>query len=184
MNRRPAAKIPDWRQVLAALAGADARRIYAQIVLDAPPAEIGAGLSGARRDRAAAVLLAAGLVERADGGRLVASQTVFREVLARQTMGRATGGIGRFLHAGRIERYPANPAERRELLAWIVSQMVQPGEELTERQINERLLQYTDDVPLLRRYLVDFGLLVRTRSGSVYSRPAARHTATSADKAQ
>jgi hypothetical protein len=33
-------------------------------------------------------------------------------------------------------------------------------------------LSYTDDVVLLRRYLVDFGLLERTASGSSYSRPA------------
>jgi len=184
MSRKPAGKIPDWRQVVAALAGADSRRIYAQIVLDTPVDGVGTGLAAARRDRAVAALLAAGLVERRDEGRLVASETVFREVLARQTMGRATGGVGRFLHAGRIERYPANPAERRELLAWIVGHVVRPGEELTEKQINERLIQYTDDVPMLRRYLVDFGLLHRTRSGSAYFRPAGRDTAAPADKAE
>jgi hypothetical protein len=62
--------------------------------------------------------------------------------------------------------------------------VVRHGENLTEQQINERLLQYTDDVPLLRRYLVDFGLLGRTRSGSAYFRPAERDTATVPDKAQ
>ena len=41
-----------------------------------------------------------------------------------------------------------------------------------ERQVNERLLNYADDVVLLRRYLVDFGLLERTASGSSYRRPA------------
>ncbi|NKX56624.1 DUF2087 domain-containing protein [Arthrobacter sp. E918] len=160
--------------MVAALAGADARRVYAQIVLGAPPGEVGAGLPPARRERAIAALLAAGLVEGRDGGPFAASETVFREVLARQTLGRATGGIGRFLHGGRIERYPANQAERRELLAWIAGQVLRPGEDLTEQQVNERLLQYTDDVPLLRRYLVDFGLLQRTASGSAYFRPAGR----------
>ncbi|MFD1212520.1 DUF2087 domain-containing protein [Arthrobacter sp. GCM10027362] len=184
MDRYPEEASPDWRRVCAALAGMDARRTYAQIVLGAPPGEIGAGLKPARRDRAIATLLAAGLVERAAGGSLVASETVFREILARQTLGRDTGGIGRFLHDGRIERYPANLAERRRLLAWIVAQVVRRGEDLTEQQINERLMQYTDDVPLLRRYLVDFGLLERTRSGSSYSRPADADTAAVADKAQ
>jgi len=184
MSRTPAAKTPDWRQVMAALAGADTRRVYARIVLGTPADDVGAGLAPARRDRAVAALLAAGLVERRDDGALAASETVFHEVLARQTMGRATGGVGRFLHRGRIERYPANPAERRELLAWIVGHVVRPGEELTEKQVNERLIQYTDDVPLLRRYLVDFGLLHRTRSGSAYFRPAVRDTAAPADKAE
>lgn len=72
---------------------------------------------------------------------------------------------------GRIERYPANKAERRDLLAWIVSDAITAGEDLTEKQVNERLLSYTDDVVMLRRYLIDFGLLERTRSGSSYSRP-------------
>jgi hypothetical protein len=44
-----------------------------------------------------------------------------------------------------------------------------PGGELTERQVNEWLLAYTDDVALLRRW--DFGLLERTRPGSSYARP-------------
>jgi hypothetical protein len=81
-------------------------------------------------------------------------------------------GVDRFLRLDRIDRYPASAADRRELLAWIVGQAIQPGEDLTERQVNERLLSYTDDVVLLRRYLVDFGLLQRTASGSSYSRPA------------
>jgi hypothetical protein len=44
------------------------------------------------------------------------------------------------MRLGRIERYPANMTERRELLAWIVSEAIEPGEHLTEKQINERLL--------------------------------------------
>src|SRR4051794_41568049 len=102
MSRKPAGKIPDWRQVVAALAGADSRRIYAQIVLDTPVDGVGTGLAAARRDRAVAALLAARLVGRRDEGRLVASETVFREALARQTIGRAPGGVRRSL--------PARPA--------------------------------------------------------------------------
>ena len=74
------------------------------------------------------------------------------------------------MRLGRIERYPANMAQRRELLAWIASEAIQAGEKLTEKQVNERLLSYTDDVVTLRRYLIDFGLLRRTPSGSSYSR--------------
>jgi hypothetical protein len=62
--------------------------------------------------------------------------------------------------------------ERRELLAWIVSEAIEPGEHQTEKQVNERLLSYTDDVVMLRRYMIDFGLLERTASGSSYSRQA------------
>ena len=42
---------------------------------------------------------------------------------------------------------------------------------LTEKELGERLGEFADDVAVLRRYLVDFGLLIRTRSGSTYSLP-------------
>ena len=99
------------------------------------------------------------------------SDTVFRELLTQPRRLPKTG-VDRFLRLGRIERYPANAAERHGLLAWIAGQAFRPGEDLTEKQVNERLLSYTDDVVLLRRYLVDAGLLQRTASGSSYSRPA------------
>ncbi|CCQ45909.1 conserved hypothetical protein [Pseudarthrobacter siccitolerans] len=130
-----------------------------------------AGSKDQRRNRAIAALLEAGLVERNAAGGLVAPEAIFRDLLAQQPRRQAKTGVDRFMRLGRIERYPANVAERRELLAWIAREAIGPGEILTERQVNERLLGYTDDVVLLRRYLVDFGLLERTASGSSYSRP-------------
>jgi hypothetical protein len=161
---------PHWRRVMAALANRDARTAYAQIVLgeDALP-----GVMDQRRTRAINVLLEAGLVGRTGNDGLEASEALFRELLSRQPKRQPKTGVDRFMRLGRIERYPANSAERRELLAWLVGEAIQPGEELTERQVNERLLGYTDDVVLLRRYLVDYGLLQRTASGSSYSRPDA-----------
>ncbi|WP_307426460.1 DUF2087 domain-containing protein [Pseudarthrobacter defluvii] len=54
-------------------------------------------------------------------------------------------------------------------MARIAREIMAPGEQLTERQVNERLLSYTDDVVLLRRYMVDFGIVERTPTGSSYS---------------
>ena len=162
---------PHWRRVMAALANHDARTAYAQIVLGAKLPDVVSDLSGGRRNRAIDALLDSGLVERAGGNELEASRTIFRDLLAQQPKRQALTGVARFMRLGRIENYPANRAERRELLAWIASEAIQPGEDLTERQVNERLLSYTDDVALLRRYLIDFGLLERTPSGSSYSRP-------------
>lgn len=162
---------PHWRRVVAALANSDARTAYAQIVLGTEFPAVLAGLKDQRRNRAVAALLDAGLVERDAAGELVAPEAIFRDLLARQPRRQAKSGVDRFMRLGRIERYPANMAERRELLAWIAREAIQPGENLTEKQVNERLLSYTDDVVLLRRYLVDFGLLERTASGSSYSRP-------------
>jgi len=158
---------PHWRRVMAALANRDARTAYAQIVLGAAPP----GPTGQRRDRAIAALLDAGLVERTAGNELEASESIFRDLLTQQPKRRPQTGVARFMRLGRIDRYPANQAERRELLAWIAEETFEPGEEFTERKVNERLLSYTDDVVLLRRYMIDFGVLERTPSGSSYFRP-------------
>ncbi|WP_258229126.1 DUF2087 domain-containing protein [Arthrobacter sp. HMWF013] len=168
MNGPAAHSGPHWRRVMAALANRDARTAYAQIVLGE---EALAGVKEQRRHRAIAILLEAGLVERTGSRGYQASETIFHNLLSQQPKRQPKTGVDRFLRLGRIDRYPASAADRRELLAWIVGEAIQPGEDLTERQVNERLLGYTDDVVLLRRYLVDFGLLERTASGSSYSRP-------------
>jgi hypothetical protein len=163
---------PHWRRVVAALANKDARTAYAQIVLGAKLPGVLAGLSDRRRDRALAALLESGLVEPTSAAdELEGSEAIFRNLLAQQPRRQAQTGLARFMRLGKIERYPANMADRRELLAWIAGEAVEPGEHLTEKQVNERLLSYTDDVVLLRRYLIDLGLLERTPSGSSYSRP-------------
>lgn len=169
MNGPAAQSGPHWRRVTAALANRAARTAYAQIVLGE---DVLPGMKEQRRERAIAILLEAGLVEPAGSDAYQASETIFRELLSQQPKRRPKTGVDRFLRLGRIDRYPASAADRRELLAWIVNEAIQPGEELAERQVNERLLSYTEDVVLLRRYLVDFGLLERTASGSSYARPA------------
>ena len=161
---------PHWRRVVAALANNDARTAYAQIVLGAKRPDVVADLNDHRRNRAITTLLESGLVERNAANELEASEAIFSDLLTQQPRRQAQTGVSRFMRLGRIERYPANMAERRELLAWIVSAAIEPGEHLTEKQVNERLLSYTDDVVVLRRYLIDFELLERTPSGSSYSR--------------
>ena len=165
---------PHWRRVVAALANRDERIAYAHIVLGAKFPEVVAELTDQRRNRAITALLESGLVERNAANELEASETIFRDLLTQQPRRLAQTGLARFMRLGRIERYPANMAERRELLAWIATEAIKPGEDLTEKQVNERLLSYTEDVVMLRRYLIDFGLLERTPSGSSYSRPKER----------
>lgn len=77
----------------------------------------------------------------------------------------------RFLDAeGRIDRYPERASEREALLRWVATVALTPGGVLTEKQVGEVLLPYAPggDVAVLRRYLVDAGLLERTASGSEY----------------
>ena len=42
-------------------------------------------------------------------------------------------------------------------------------EVLTEREVNERLLAHSDDVAVLRRYLVDYRLVERRSDGTEYA---------------
>lgn len=161
---------PHWRRVVATLANSDARTAYAEIVLGAKLPDVLAGMKDHRRNRAIAALLESGLIEQNAADELVAPESIFRNLLTQLPRRQPQSGVDRFMRLGKIERYPANTAERRELLAWIVNQTIEPGEVLTEKQVNERLLNFTEDVVLLRRYVVDFGLLERTASGSSYSR--------------
>lgn len=155
----------DWRAMAAALANEDARTVYAQLVLGQEP-ELGGTQRAARRtERSIQTLSSAGLLD-ADGH---VSGGVFRELLAAAAPPRAEG-VDRFLADGRIVRYPSNPGERRALLERVAATVLQSDEVVDEAVINERLSAFHDDVAVLRRYLVDAGLVERTRSGTEYAR--------------
>jgi len=156
----------DVRRIAAALANPRVREVYARIVLGRDPSE---GTTAAKVARAIATLESAGLVDDL-GSSWAASDEVFRELLAQQPARVVATGVERFLVGGRIDRYPSSQDDRRSLLEWVVDRAFAPGEVLDEKQVNERLMQYIDDFAVLRRYLVDFGLLERTASGSTYSR--------------
>jgi hypothetical protein len=71
---------------------------------------------------------------------------------------------------GRLQSMPAKPSRRLLLLAHIAADLP-VGVELDEFTVNRALRRYDDDVAMLRRYLVDTGLLLRPRPG-IYLRPA------------
>ncbi|AYG04925.1 DUF2087 domain-containing protein [Gryllotalpicola protaetiae] len=155
----------EWRRVIAALANPDLRLTWARLVLGAGEADATAGLSPARRRKVLDGLRGAGLVDESFAPRA----TVFAEALAAAPVPVQPKGPERFLRDGRITQYPASQSERAELLALVASRAFGSSEVLDEREVNERLARFHDDVAVLRRYLVDFGLLVRTRSGSSYA---------------
>ena len=150
-----------WRGIVAALLNPELRAALAEVMPDS-------GLSDQRRTRAMSRLEQVGLVRRDKDGVVVFDESTLRSILGEETPVRRMG-VQRFLRAdGRIDRYPANAADRIELLRWVAEHTLRPEEVLTERQINERLETFTSDVAVLRRYLVDAGLVERTRSGSQY----------------
>lgn len=156
----------DGRRMLAALANAETRAAFARVTLGMPPE------GGGRETRALAALAGAGLVTASEEGPVVSEEGI-RAALAAGGRARPTG-VQRFLDAeGRIDRYPSARADREELLSWVADRTLASGEVVGEREVTERLARFSADPAALRRYLVDAGLLERTRSGSEYARASA-----------
>jgi hypothetical protein len=164
----------DWRPIVAALANAEARRLFAEIELGRPLDEVGADLSPSRRRRALDALTRGGLVTIAgDAASIDADRfaRALREAPARPPR----TGVDRFLDAaGRIDRYPSSAADRTALFEHIADAVLPLGETLTEAELGERLQRFGADTALLRRHLVDAGMLTRTATGSAYSRTGMR----------
>lgn len=160
---------PDPRRLLAALANAQARKVFAEISVGGAP---GSSLSPAKLERALTLLNQAGLVEAVgtEGGvRYRIREHAFRDALASLSSAPSPSGVERFLTAdNRIDRYPAREADRLEVLAWVATRVLDTGERVPERELNERLARFTGDVPMLRRYLVDSGIVSRMPDGSAY----------------
>jgi len=74
------------------------------------------------------------------------------------------------LDTDRIAVYPAKESTRRQLLQWALDQVIDPGETLSEQELNHRMWSVTDDSAALRRYLVERGMLLRRTDGSLYWR--------------
>ncbi|WOF23759.1 DUF2087 domain-containing protein [Microbacterium betulae] len=156
-----------WRPVAAALANDDARRVWAGLVMGRTIEEAAASLSPSRRARVVGQLVAAGLVREGDDH--AADGDVFRRLLAKAAPPPRPTGAERFLtSSGRVDRYPSALAEREELLRLVAARAMSPGETVAEPAPNERLRVLADDVALLRRHLVDHGILERARDGSSY----------------
>ncbi len=155
-----------WRPLVAALANDRVREAFARLTLGADADEALEGLPPSRRRHVVETMRRAGLITddlRADGG-------AFARALAAAPSAPRPTGIARYLsREGRLIGYPSNPDERRELLTLLAARILAPGEILDERGINERLAALTDDVAVLRRYLVDHELVERTRSGTEYA---------------
>lgn len=149
--------------MVAALLNPDLRAVLAELGAETT-------LTDARRARATERLVGLGLVRRDADGTARFDEASVRELLAEDAAPRPTGPE-RFLKPdGRIDRYPMRADDRRALLEWVVSRAIPADTVLTEHQLGERLAAFTTDVAVLRRYLVDHGLLERTPSGSEYAR--------------
>ena len=153
-----------WRPVMAALANPETRRMIGLLIVGGDVEGFLAGMAPSRRRHIVATLVRAGIADES----LALRPEVFDEILRRDPPRKATG-IDRFLRGGRIAQYPSRPAERAELLRWVASRALRRGEVVPEREMNERLAAFSDDTAVLRRYLVDAGLVERRRDGTEYA---------------
>lgn len=150
----------DWRRVFGALANEETRRYYAQQVLG-----LNSDLRPERQGKARQNLADAGLLE--EGGRV--DGQVFARLLAAGARREPRTGSERYLDdAGRIERYPRKHGDRVGLLRALAAKVLRHGQRLTEGELTSKLAAFTDDPVLLRRYLVDYGILLRQPDGSAY----------------
>lgn len=151
------------RQLLATLADADRRRLYATLVL--ADDGVAADALSSKQRRQLEALVRAGLAE-VDHGVARASDG-FSGLLEKK---HAVSGIDRFLHDGMIDSWPAKPADRLAVMRWAAEQALPAGERVDEQEVTERLGAVWRDPATLRRDLVDNGLLERAADGSAYWR--------------
>ena len=70
---------------------------------------------------------------------------------------------------GRIQSFPVQSKKYQVLLRYIVK-IFEPGIHYPEKQVNEMLSRFNDDVASMRRDLVGYGLMQREGGGGAYWR--------------
>jgi hypothetical protein len=70
---------------------------------------------------------------------------------------------------GRLKQIPQQAAKLRPILNYVIT-CLESGQEYTEKEVNQRLSRFHEDTAALRRYLVDFKMLGRSRDGGRYWR--------------
>lgn len=86
---------------------------------------------------------------------------------------RTPHGVGDLFSAdGRLIAIPRKVARRQQVLTHLAVTLFAVGREYTEPEVNDALRTVHEDCPALRRYLINAGLLTRTRDGGSYRRAA------------
>jgi hypothetical protein len=141
----------DPRRVVAALGNDERRQVFAAAILD-----ISVDLPPRRREKALRELRDAGVLDA--NGHVVEAAFVIAE--------QKRDPLHPFVVDGRIDYFPVKWEQTLEILRWVVTTL--PQRSMSEREVNEHLAHRTTDVALLRRHLVDAGLVTRTADGGSY----------------
>jgi hypothetical protein len=163
--------------VVGLLADEGRLRLVAALVLDAGTTQevaTRAGIPARKAIEALTRLEASGLVSRDPQGRWAFELDPLREI-ARSARPARDGPAGSptetvlrgFITDGRLVQIPAARSKRVVVLDHLAGGF-EPGRKYGEREVNEMLRRWHDDVAALRRYLVDEGFL--SRDHAVYWR--------------
>jgi hypothetical protein len=156
------------------LADEDRRSVVAALQLgatDAREVRAATGLDARRAMTAIGRLVAGGLVDEAADGTLTVLAAAFGLAARAAAPDDASSEHAEEPHErakvlrahvrdGRLVSIPSSHAKRLVVLDLVV-QDFEPGRHYTERQVNAVLARWHDDVPALRRWLVDVGYLDR-----------------------
>jgi hypothetical protein len=166
--------------IVGLLADEERRRVAAAVILGAgslDAAVTATGLPAGRVSRALGRLVDAGLVHDTgdglaiDGAAIAAAARVARARPHRSEHDTESRERRRVLDAfvrdGRITALPSARGKRLVVLDWL-AQSFEPGVRYPEREVNEIIVARHPDAAMLRRYLVDEGLL--DRAGGEYWR--------------
>lgn len=157
-----------WIQVAAGLKNPAMRKLLGQVLTGQDPEQEAAG---ARRAKDLARWEQIGLLRRGAGGTWELNEQLLADTLAAAGTAKADrSGINRFFTGTKLHTLPAKPADRLQVMAYLRDAVIDGDEQLREEQLNERLRVFHPDTALIRRYLVDHGLLLRAADGSSYRR--------------
>lgn len=148
---------PQLIQFLAALANGRSRARFAEIVQG--------GHDGVDPDeRQDGLLSAAGVLKEQPHGRVTVDDVALHALLseARAALPERP--------RGKLEQLPRQHRLRLEVLRGLGAELLDADEEVSEAEFNTRLAERVDDIPAVRRALVDEGVIDRKRDGSGYWR--------------
>ncbi len=79
-----------------------------------------------------------------------------------------TQNINKWIKNNKIQKIPKKEKDKIELFNYIANLNFEKNVQYTEKEINEKLKNFYIDYALLRRYMVDYKILSRTRDCKTY----------------
>ncbi|MCW1250337.1 DUF2087 domain-containing protein [Acaricomes phytoseiuli] len=147
-----------WRQVFAVLRQPRLRQVYAAAVLGVMLDQV----RSSELDR----LVQAGLLTSSGTGYQV-NEAVYEQLLAAYQE-QQPSGTERYLRVDRLRALPGRARERSAVLRKVCDLLFEPDHKYTVREVVTLLRVIGEDVPELRRALLDEGFLERKSDGSAY----------------